>query len=189
MPFYTKKPVTVEAVQYVGVNAEECVRFCPSAMSMPGIRQMSIPTLEGTMIVSTGDWIIKGTAGEFYPCKDEIFKTIYAPASPLEDDLQLLEEDLKELQQKLESMKLYYCPGCDRVRPWCDGADDEHRDLCDACAADEAKIAWAREKTRRMKNRCLEHKDCIAADVICRMKTGKPATHRTVRDEDDRLPA
>jgi len=36
-----------------------------------------IDTLEGGHIVCPGDWIITGTAGEHYPCKNRIFETIY----------------------------------------------------------------------------------------------------------------
>jgi hypothetical protein len=36
-----------------------------------------IPTLEGTMRCEIGDWIIKGVAGEFYPCKPDIFAATY----------------------------------------------------------------------------------------------------------------
>ena len=36
-----------------------------------------IETLEGRMQISDGDWIIKGVAGEFYPCKPDIFKLTY----------------------------------------------------------------------------------------------------------------
>ena len=39
-----------------------------------------IPTLEGLMIGSQGDWIIKGVKGEFYPCKPDIFEATYEPA-------------------------------------------------------------------------------------------------------------
>jgi len=39
-----------------------------------------IPTLEGGHVASPGDWIIKGIAGEFYPCKPEIFEATYDPA-------------------------------------------------------------------------------------------------------------
>jgi len=42
--------------------------------SRPGIH-----TLEGTMYVSPGDWVIKGLRGEFYPCKPDIFKETYEP--------------------------------------------------------------------------------------------------------------
>lgn len=36
-----------------------------------------IDTLEGGHIVCPGDWVITGTAGERYPCKPQIFETIY----------------------------------------------------------------------------------------------------------------
>ena len=36
-----------------------------------------IPTLEGVMKASAGDWIIKGVKGEFYPCKPDIFAETY----------------------------------------------------------------------------------------------------------------
>lgn len=38
-----------------------------------------IPTLEGTHIVSDGDWIITGIKGERYPCKPDIFEATYEP--------------------------------------------------------------------------------------------------------------
>lgn len=34
-------------------------------------------TMEGEMCASEGDWIIKGVAGEFYPCKPDIFEATY----------------------------------------------------------------------------------------------------------------
>lgn len=40
-----------------------------------------IETLEGIMVASIGDWIIKGTKGEFYPCKPDIFREKYSPVS------------------------------------------------------------------------------------------------------------
>ena len=40
--------------------------------------EMIIPTLkEGDHTATIGDWIIKGVAGEFYPCKPEIFAATY----------------------------------------------------------------------------------------------------------------
>ena len=36
-----------------------------------------IQTLEGEMIASKGDYIIKGIKGEIYPCKPDIFKDTY----------------------------------------------------------------------------------------------------------------
>ena len=39
--------------------------------------EWSIPTLEGTMTASIGDYIIEGLNGEYYPCKPDIFKKSY----------------------------------------------------------------------------------------------------------------
>lgn len=36
-----------------------------------------IKTLEGEMLASWGDYIIKGVNGEFYPCKPDIFLKTY----------------------------------------------------------------------------------------------------------------
>ena len=38
---------------------------------------IAINTLEGTMMVNYGDYIIKGVNNEFYPCKPDIFKQTY----------------------------------------------------------------------------------------------------------------
>jgi hypothetical protein len=40
---------------------------------------MYIRTLEGTMLAREGDWIIKGVAGEFWPCKAHVFNATYEP--------------------------------------------------------------------------------------------------------------
>lgn len=40
-----------------------------------------IDTLEGPMMASVGDWIIKGIEGEFYPCKDSVFRNKYEPVA------------------------------------------------------------------------------------------------------------
>lgn len=38
-----------------------------------------VDTLEGGHIVCPGDWIITGVAGEYYPCKPDIFEQTYEP--------------------------------------------------------------------------------------------------------------
>lgn len=40
---------------------------------------MDIPTLEGVMRASVGDFIITGIHGEKYPCKPDIFLETYEP--------------------------------------------------------------------------------------------------------------
>lgn len=80
---FRKKPVVVEAVQFVFVpeRCKELADFLPDGIA-PETRKdaegydeafLRIPTLEGEMIANEGDWIIRGVGGEFYPCKDEIF--------------------------------------------------------------------------------------------------------------------
>lgn len=39
-----------------------------------------IPTLEGPHLAREGDWIIRGTEGELYPCKPSVFARKYEPA-------------------------------------------------------------------------------------------------------------
>lgn len=38
---------------------------------------VDIPTLEGVMHASVGDWIIRGVQGEMYPVKPAIFAATY----------------------------------------------------------------------------------------------------------------
>ena len=56
---FRKKPVIVEAWQTD--------------------RMMQIETQEGLMTADPGDWIIRGVAGEIYPCKPAIFAATYDP--------------------------------------------------------------------------------------------------------------
>lgn len=100
MPFFRKKPVTIEAHLWHknGDHPEDggdvsiegkIVRYyrhpdtpgeslckhhsCNSPMHYHGW----IDTLEGGHIVCPGDWIIKGVKGEFYPIKPDIFEATY----------------------------------------------------------------------------------------------------------------
>jgi hypothetical protein len=41
---------------------------------------LKIFTMEGQLMATIGDWIIKGVKGEFYPCKPDIFAATYEPA-------------------------------------------------------------------------------------------------------------
>jgi hypothetical protein len=81
---YRKKPVVIEARQFTGdcgvailrwINAER-----PGTASILYSGELLIATLEGAHTASENDWIIKGVAGEFYPCKPEIFEATYETA-------------------------------------------------------------------------------------------------------------
>lgn len=79
---YRKKPVVIEAIQYRdGGDIPLATKFCSTAISQINEdtleTRLVIPTLEGDLIVSRGDWIIKGIKGEFYPCKPDIFEATY----------------------------------------------------------------------------------------------------------------
>lgn len=79
MAKYRKKPVVIEAVQYSGANVQEIIDFTEGQAIKNGGKSdfMTIPTLEGDHTATTGDWIIKGINGEFYPCKPDIFEKTY----------------------------------------------------------------------------------------------------------------
>ncbi len=81
MAKYRKKPVVIEAVQFISVAdirpllelaGEESFRIILSA---DGI--LYVQTLEGKMKADMNDWIIKGVQGELYPCKPDIFEATY----------------------------------------------------------------------------------------------------------------
>lgn len=82
---FKKRPVVIEAVQYDGNNASTILDWITRASGRAsmwvgnGTRKIAIPTLEGTMYADSGDWIIRGVAGEFYPCKPDIFSATYEP--------------------------------------------------------------------------------------------------------------
>lgn len=82
---YRKKPVEVEALQYLGfeANGEECERFVGDTFEthLPSTDQLVIRTLEGEITASKGDYIIRGVQGEFYPCKPDIFAATYEPVA------------------------------------------------------------------------------------------------------------
>ncbi len=50
---------------------------------IPKFVEVEIPTLEGVMKASPGDWIITGVKGEKYPCKPDIFKATYEPVEDM----------------------------------------------------------------------------------------------------------
>lgn len=76
---FRKKPVIIEAIQFTG-NDKECIEFCPTAIDPETDKPcLIIPTMEGDMTCSIGDWIIRGVKGEYYPCKPDIFEKTYEP--------------------------------------------------------------------------------------------------------------
>jgi len=70
---YRKKPVVIEATQWFKMGDHPHV----IEITLSGMPLFGIDTLEGGHIVTPGDWIITGVAGEMYPCKPDIFAMTY----------------------------------------------------------------------------------------------------------------
>ena len=82
MGIYRKKPVVIEAHQLGGSNGYALADWCAGSWSAQrGV--LHIETLEGEMTAQIGDWIIEGVQGEFYPCRDSIFRETYEEAKLL----------------------------------------------------------------------------------------------------------
>jgi hypothetical protein len=77
---YRKKPVVIEAVQlkFTTDSQDEIIQWSNNTIEKGLDGGLRIPTLEGIMIANTGDYIIKGVNGEFYPCKPDIFMKTYS---------------------------------------------------------------------------------------------------------------
>jgi len=78
---FRKRPLEVEAIQLTKENRDEFLEWlethkCPSTWYVAQ-QELGIYTLEGTLTVSDGDWVIKGIKGEFYPCKPDVFEETY----------------------------------------------------------------------------------------------------------------
>jgi hypothetical protein len=81
MKKYRKKPVVIEAIRYEDETAQAIVDWVGEAAEFDDQdRGIVIRTLEGDHLALRGDWIIRGVAGEFYPCKPDIFQATYEPA-------------------------------------------------------------------------------------------------------------
>lgn len=90
MAKYRKKPVEIEAITFNELVAWGILHGAELHNGMPwSIKYYGhpishenddcylIPTLEGTMKMGRDDMLIRGVAGEIYPCKREIFEATY----------------------------------------------------------------------------------------------------------------
>ena len=86
---YRKKPVIIKAMRFYAdeLVMVEVARWCGGRIGSEAKASdhtdvaywIDIPTLEGVMKASPGDYIIKGVQGEFYSIKDSIFRETYEP--------------------------------------------------------------------------------------------------------------
>ena len=87
---FRKKPVEVEAVPVRELLSVDQDRRVPSwaidainsgTLALRGEKsEVKVITMEGNMVGSVDDWIIRGVKGELYPCKPDIFTATYEPA-------------------------------------------------------------------------------------------------------------
>jgi len=81
---YRKKPVVIEAWQLHLGNTDQVAAWCGGEVTMHAEGDhVVITTLEGNVVAGPGDWVIKGVAGEFYPCKPGIFNATYESEATL----------------------------------------------------------------------------------------------------------
>lgn len=78
MAKYRTRVCEIEAVEFTHNNFDDIKEFTNNIavnfkVNEDGKSQFDIPTMEGVMIATEGDYIIKGTEGEFYPCKPTVF--------------------------------------------------------------------------------------------------------------------
>jgi len=81
---FRKRPVVIEAMQFTRDNGQEVVDWIRSVGQAVNWNHFSkndqsldIVTLEGVMLGSINDYIIKELQGEMYPCKPDIFLDSY----------------------------------------------------------------------------------------------------------------
>ena len=84
MARFRTKAVEIEAMRWPGDDSGDAATVqawikgqVTRRLAPDGSIQLIIPTTEGLMAASKGDWVIKGTRGEFYPCKEGPFRDKY----------------------------------------------------------------------------------------------------------------
>ena len=85
--WFRRRPIVVEAHRWTRNDNDEPGSFGndhmaqwlgPSFLFVIDADHLMLKTLEGPIGARLGDWIIRGVAGEFYPCKPGIFAATYA---------------------------------------------------------------------------------------------------------------
>jgi len=82
---YRKLPVVIEAFKWLTDETPTWWRNLKGTTLDVNTGSAFIQTLEGTMEAKEGDYIIRGVAGEVYPCKPDIFEKTYEKVEERED--------------------------------------------------------------------------------------------------------
>jgi hypothetical protein len=74
-----KKRETVDAWQYSEQTRHAIISILDQAQQqfMPMGKDIILKTRDGELVITPGDYLIKGTQGNFYSCKPDIFNATY----------------------------------------------------------------------------------------------------------------
>lgn len=99
---YRKRPVVIDAIKWTGDNAAAIESFAGHSFNVfdeprpedPDATAEVLDSLHSTwVLVYTGDWIVRGVRGEFYPCRGSVFAETYEPADSTAIPAWMLGED------------------------------------------------------------------------------------------------
>lgn len=90
MGFFRKKPVVIEAMQWFAPGWVDDREHKGALAFFEWIgrdapvesqdERLMVHTLHGPTYAEPGDWVIRGEAGDLWPCKPDIFAATYEPA-------------------------------------------------------------------------------------------------------------
>lgn len=112
---FRKKPVEIEAMRWGG-EAAFAAPIIDWILDNDGTARyheendahhehIRVDTLEGVMYAQPGDWIVRGVAGEFHPCKPDMFEQTYETVDegfvfdPLTHELYQAAEQVREVNE------------------------------------------------------------------------------------------
>jgi hypothetical protein len=121
---FRKKPVIIDAWQWdeskatlskTGAKRTSCRGHRDRPDECTDLR---IDTLEGSMRVDRGDWIIRGVKGEFYPCKPDIFEATYEAADSREASTSLPCSQCRNVEGKQHAGQQCWDDPCTELHDW-----------------------------------------------------------------------
>ena len=93
MPVFRGRPVLISALQWTeNVSMSELSDFANGLVQLNDVDRVFRVydrVRDRWAAFEYGDWIIRGTQGEFYPCRSDVFEAMYEPAelAPGEPDV------------------------------------------------------------------------------------------------------
>lgn len=147
---YRKLPVEIEAIRWCGTNLREVIDFTglhPSAnkwtweeyCAVVAKDGFKIFTLEGAHMVTVGDYVIRGVAGEFYACKPDIFWKTYQRADTASEQGTLPIKPDKIEAESFFDITLTFHSSRERneVYAWLERQCERELTMCDSGEADK----------------------------------------------------